>query len=114
MGKYKTHEEFGANAPINWRESTTAEAYIKGKNGKGGLQRIAPPGMKPRLDIAKRFEEKTDVQKSAKWHRNYDIVMFDSPESPDVPGPDSVVRQLSLEELIKRGEINRILQVKQE
>jgi hypothetical protein len=103
MGKYKGHMEFGANAPINWRERTTSEVYLK------GMTAIAPPGMKPRERRGQRFEAGTDKPESAKWHRNYDLAMF---EGSDIAGPDSEVSQTKLEDLIQRGEIERIPQVK--
>ncbi len=91
MGKYKSHEEFGANAPINWRENTTSESYLKGMAG------IAPPGMKPKAHRAQRFEAKTDMPRSAKWHRNFDVAMFGD---TDIPLPTSESKQLTLEERI--------------
>ena len=38
MGKYANHEEFGVNAPINYRENTTSESFLK------GMSAIAIPG----------------------------------------------------------------------
>jgi hypothetical protein len=70
MGKYATHEDFGAQAPVNYRQETTGGSYLKGMSG------IAPPGMKPKAIRGKRFEEKTDFPASALWHRNYDQAMF--------------------------------------
>ena len=70
MGKYANHEEFGVNAPINYREDTTNEAFLN------GMAVITPPGMKPRASRGHKFEEKTDFKASARWHRNYDIAMF--------------------------------------
>lgn len=109
MSKYRDHEQFGANAPINWRERTTSEAFLKGKNERGGMQRIAPPGMRPRQDRARRFEEKTEEPASAKWHHNYDHAMFDG---TCIPAPTSESKQMSLEDLIRRGEIERVPQVR--
>ena len=43
MGKYANHEEFGVNAPINYREDTTGESFLN------GMAAIAPPGMKMAL-----------------------------------------------------------------
>ena len=37
MGKYANHEEFGVNAPVNYREDTTSECYLK------GMSVIVPP-----------------------------------------------------------------------
>jgi hypothetical protein len=70
MGRYANHEEFGGNAPINYREDTTSESFLK------GMSVIAPPGMKPKTTRGKKFEEKTDFKASATWHRNYDQAMF--------------------------------------
>ncbi len=102
MGKYKEHDEFGANAPINWRENTTSESYLK------GMADIAPPGMKPREQRGKRFAAHTDKPESVKWHRNYDLAMFGG---TDIPAPSSETKQTRLEDLIRRGDIERILQV---
>ena len=70
MGKYANHEEFGVNAPINYREDTTSESYLN------GMSVIAPSGMKPKQIRGKKFEEKTDFKASARWHRNFDLAMF--------------------------------------
>ena len=70
MGKYANHEEFGANAPINYREDTTSESFLQ------GMSAIAPPGMKPKESRGRKFEEKTDFKASARWHRNFDLAMF--------------------------------------
>ena len=43
MGSYANHEEFGGNAPINYREDTTSESFLK------GMSAIAPPGMHPKV-----------------------------------------------------------------
>ncbi len=91
MGKYKGHDEFGANAPINWRENTTQEAYLK------GMTNIAPPGMKPREQRGKRFAARTDRPESVKWHHNYDLAMFGG---SDISSPGSETKQLALEEQI--------------
>jgi len=99
--KYRDHEEFGANAPINWRDKTTSESYLKGMSG------IAPPGMKPKEQKGKRFEERTEEKKSAKWHRNYDIAMFGG---TDIPLPTSESKQMALEE--KLNGVERKPQVK--
>ena len=101
MGKYKRHEEFGANAPINWREKTTSESYLK------GMSSIAPPGMKPRQQKGKRFEARTDKPESAKWHHNYDIAMFGGTE---IPKPAYQTKQMALEEMLNG--ITRIPHVK--
>jgi len=85
MGKYANHNEFGVNAPINYREDTTAESFLK------GMAVISPPGMRPKAARGKKFEEKTDFKASAKWHHNYDIAMFDG---SDIDGASG---QLSLE-----------------
>ena len=89
MGKYANHEEFGVNAPINYREDTTSESYLK------GMSVIAPSGMKPRQTRGQRFEQKTDFKVSTTWHRNFDIAMFGG---SDVNTPGSESKQLSLEE----------------
>jgi hypothetical protein len=70
MGKYANHEEFGINAPINYREDTTSESFLK------GMSAIAPVGMKPKHIRGQKFEEKTDFKASARWHRNFDQAMF--------------------------------------
>jgi len=70
MGKYANHEEFGVNAPINYREDTTGESYLN------GMSVIAPPGMQPKQSKARKYEEKTDFKASARWHRNFDLAMF--------------------------------------
>jgi hypothetical protein len=88
MGRYASHEEFGVNAPINYREDSTSESYLT------GMMAIAPPGMKPKEVRGRKFEEKTDFKASAKWHRNYDVAMFGGSDV-DVPGSDS--KQLNLE-----------------
>ena len=53
MGKYANHDEFGVNAPINYREDTTSESYLK------GMAVIAPPGMRPKSERGQKFEKKT-------------------------------------------------------
>ena len=105
--KYRDHEQFGANAPRNWRDKTTSDAYLKGKDGRRGMQGIAPPGMSPRRDRATRFEEKTAKPESAIWHHNYDIAMFGG---TDIPAPTSESKQLALEEMLNG--VERIPQVK--
>jgi len=91
MGKYANHEEFGVNAPINYREDTTSESYL------GGMSKIAPPGMKPKMVRGERFEGKTDRRASAKWHRNFDIAMFGG---SDIADTDYEAKQIQLEGLI--------------
>jgi hypothetical protein len=91
MGRYANHEDFGANAPINFREDTTSDSYLKGMSG------IAPPGMKPKAMRGIRFEENTDFKASVKWHRNFDIAMFGG---TDVGSPESETKQMGLEERI--------------
>ena len=103
MGKYKGHDEFGANAPINWREKATSEAYLK------GMSKIAPPNMTPREQRGQRFAARTEKPESAKWHHNYDIAMFGG---TDIPLPSSETKQMSLEELIRQGNIERIPQMR--
>jgi hypothetical protein len=88
MGKYKNHEEFGGQAPVNYREETTNESYLKGMSG------IAPPGMKPKVIRGQRFEEKTDFKASALWHKNYDQAMFGG---SDIGSPDYLNLQRILE-----------------
>jgi hypothetical protein len=88
MGKYANHEEFGINAPINYREDTTSESFLK------GMSAIAPPGMKPKETRGHKFEEKTDFKASARWHRNFDLAMFGG---SDIGTIDFESRQLSLE-----------------
>jgi len=88
MGKYANHEEFGVNAPINYREDTTSESFLN------GMSAIAPPGMKPKQVRGKKFEEKTDFKASARWHRNFDMEMFGG---SDVDTPGSESKQLTLE-----------------
>ena len=87
MGKYANHDEFGVNAPINYREDTTSQAYLD------GMSSIAPLGMKPKALRGKRFEGKTDFKASARWHRNFDLAMFGGSE---IEG-DSQSSQMSLE-----------------
>jgi len=94
MGKYANHEEFGGNAPINYREDTTSESFLN------GMTAIAPPGMMPKLVRGRKFEEKTDFKASARWHRNFDLAMFGG---SDVDAPGSDAKQLNLE-----GKINGI------
>ncbi len=91
MGKYANHEEFGINAPINYREDTTSESFLK------GMSTIAPPGMKPRSTRGKKFEEKTDFKASAAWHRNFDVAMFGG---SDIGTQDYVARQMNLESML--------------
>jgi hypothetical protein len=88
MGKYANHEEFGINAPINYREDTTSESFLK------GMSSIAPSGMKPKESRGHKFEEKTDFKASARWHRNFDVAMFGG---SDIGTADFESRQLSLE-----------------
>ena len=88
MGKYKNHEEFGGNAPLVYREETTEEVYLKGLAG------ISPPGMKPKAQRGRRFEEKTGFKASALWHRNYDQAMFGG---SDIGTPDFINLQKILE-----------------
>jgi hypothetical protein len=88
MGKYTNHEEFGINAPMNYREDTTSESFLK------GMSAIAPPGMKARESRGHKFEEKTDFKASARWHRNFDLSMFGG---SDLGTADFENGQLSLE-----------------
>ena len=88
MGKYANHEEFGVNAPINYREDTTSESYLN------GMTAIAPPGMKPKQVRGRKFEEKTDFKASARWHRNFDMAMFGG---SDIESKDFESGQMSLE-----------------
>ena len=97
MGKYANHEEFGVNAPINYREDTTSEVYLN------GMSTIAPPGMRPRATRGTKFEEKTGFKASARWHRNFDVAMFGG---SDIESRDSESRQLSLE-----GKLNGIKRI---
>ena len=96
MGKYANHEEFGVNAPINYREDTTSESYLK------GMAVIAPPGMRPKMVRGQRFEEKTDFEASTTWHRNFDIAMFGGSDI----GGNSESGQMTLE-----GKLNGIKRV---
>ncbi len=88
MGKYVNHEEFGVNAPINYREDTTSESSLN------GMTAIAPPGMKPRASRGRKFEEKTDFKASARWHHNFDVAMFGG---SDIESKDFSSGQMSLE-----------------
>jgi len=88
MGKYANHEEFGVNAPINYREDSTSDSFLK------GMSVIAPPGMKPKVTRGQKFEEKTDFKASARWHRNFDVAMFGG---SDIGAADFESRQMSLE-----------------
>ena len=97
MGKYANHEEFGVNAPINYREDTTSESFLN------GMSVIAPPGMKPRSSRGKKFEEKTDFKASARWHRNFDMAMFGG---SDIGTADFESRQMGLE-----GKINGVKRI---
>jgi len=96
MGKYSNHEEFGINAPINYREDTTSRSFLE------GMTIIAPPGMKPKVARGRKFEEKTDFKASARWHRNFDIAMFGGSDI----GENSESGQMSLE-----GKLNGIKRV---
>lgn len=91
MGRYADHKEFGANAPINFREDTTSESYLD------GMSTIAPPGMKPKTMRGKRFEDNTDFKASVKWHRNFDIAMFGG---TDIDLPSAATKQMRLEGMI--------------
>jgi len=91
MGRYADHEEFGANAPVNFREDTTGESFLR------GMSTIAPPGMKPKAMRGKRYEDNTDFKASVKWHRNFDIAMFGG---TDIDLPSSTTKQMRLEEKI--------------
>jgi len=97
MGKYANHEEFGVNAPINYREDTTSESFLN------GMKAIAPPGMRPKHLRGQKFEEKTDFKASARWHLNFDIAMFGGSDI-NMPGSDS--KQLNLE-----GKINGVKRI---
>ncbi|MFC2032081.1 hypothetical protein ACFLUS_01730 [Chloroflexota bacterium] len=96
MGKYANHEEFGINAPINYREDSTSESFLN------GMTAIAPPGMRPKQLRGRKFEEKTDFKASARWHRNFDIAMFGGSDIAD----NSESGQMSLE-----GKLNGIKRV---
>ena len=97
MGKYANHEEFGVNAPINYREDTTSESFLN------GMSSICPPGMKPKVNRGKKFEEKTDFKASARWHRNFDLAMFGG---SDIESKDYESGQMSLE-----GKINGVKRI---
>ena len=96
MGKYANHEEFGVNAPVNYREDTTSESFLK------GMSAITPPGMKPKTSRGQKFEEKTDFKASALWHRNFDVAMF---AGSDIGSSNFEQQQRSLEG--KLGETKR-------
>ena len=96
MGKYANHEDFGINAPINYREDTTSESYLE------GMSVIAPPGMRPKIARGRKFEDKTDFKASARWHRNFDVAMFGGSDI----NADSESGQMSLE-----GKLNGIKRV---
>jgi len=96
MGKYSNHEEFGVNAPINYREDTTSRSFLE------GMTIIAPPGMKPKAARGRKFEEKTDFKASARWHRNFDIAIFGGSDI----GDNSESGQMSLE-----GKLNGIKRI---
>ena len=93
MGKYTSHEDMGANAPPGYRDRTTQEVY------RGGLSRIAPPGMRPKETRCHRFEEKTDFDASVRWHHNYDLAMFGG---TDIERPTAGTKQMRLEETYRR------------
>ncbi len=97
MGKYANHEEFGINAPINYREDTTSESFLK------GMSAVCPPGMKPKVSRSKKFEKKTDFKASARWHHNFDVAMFGG---SDIEGGNSESGQMRLE-----GKLNGIKRV---
>ena len=97
MGKYTNHEEFGINAPINYREDTTSESFLN------GMAAIAPLGMKPKQARGRKFEEKPDFKASARWHHNFDIAMFGG---SNIESKDYESRHLSVE-----GKLNGIKQV---
>ena len=97
MGKYANHEEFGVNAPINYREDTTSESFLN------GMSAITPPGMKPKVSRGKKFEEKTDFKASARWHRNFDLAMFGG---SDIESKDYASGQMNLE-----GKINGVKRI---
>jgi hypothetical protein len=88
MGKYANHEDFGASAPVVYREDTTSESFLK------GMSAICPPGMKPKTSRGQKFEQKTDFKASALWHRNYDQAMF---AGSDIGSPDFINMQRILE-----------------
>lgn len=88
MGRYASHEDFGANAPIKYRDESTSASYLK------GMSVIAPPGMRPRASRGSCFEAKTDFKASALWHRNFDMAMFGG---SDIGTTDFESRQLGLE-----------------
>lgn len=90
MGKYANHEEFGGNAPINYREDTTSESFLN------GMSAISPPGMRPKVSRGKKFEEKTDFKASATWHKNFDVAMFGG---SDIGTPDYEAKQMNLEKI---------------
>jgi hypothetical protein len=92
MSKYASHEDFGANAPVTYREETTSESFLK------GMSAISPPGMKPKVSRGRRFEEKTDLKASALWHHNYDLAMFAGSE---IGSSDFTSRQIDLEKIFK-------------
>ena len=89
MGKYANHEEFGVNAPINYREDTTSQSYLD------GMTVIAPPGMRPRVSRGRKFEERTDFKASARWHHHFDVAMFGG---SDIADRDFASGQMSLEQ----------------
>ena len=89
MGKYASHEELGANAPVNWRENTRPELYL------AGMTTITPPGMRLKAGRLDRFKAKIDKPHATRWHHNYDISMFGG---TDIPAPSSETKQMRLEE----------------
>jgi hypothetical protein len=93
MGKYASHDELAGNAPPDYRDNTTQEVY------RGGLSRIAPPGMRPKETRCRRFEERTDFDASVRWHYNYDLAMFGGTE---IGHPTAGTKQMTLEEMHRR------------
>jgi len=93
MGKYANHNDLAGNAPPEYRDETTSEAFLK------GMSRIAPPGMKPRAARGKKFEQKTGFDTSARWHHNWDMAMFGG---TDIERPTSESKQRTLETEFRR------------
>ena len=71
MGKYVNYSELSSNAPVNWAKNTDPSKY------REGLERIAPPGKKPKAARVSAYEAHTTEKEGRKWLENWTTAMFE-------------------------------------
>lgn len=70
MTKYANWAELSDEAPTNYDDNTTEDAY------SDGLERVAPPGMKPKAARAANYATGTN-DKGGKWLNNWKTAEYE-------------------------------------